>query len=89
MKMEILGKFAVAGILSLFGIIVISSTNLMYSTVLTSGISEYCLDNLSQTGAINVVCAILLDFRAYDTLGEILIIFITISGTALLVGRKR
>jgi len=89
MKMETLGKFAVAGILLLFGIILISLTNLMYSNVLTSKISEYCLENLSQTGAINVVSAILLDFRAYDTLGEILIIFVTISGVVLLVGREK
>ena len=89
MKNEIIWKFAVAGVLTIFGIIVITSTMLTYSTVLTSEISEYYLDNLSLTGAINVVCAILLDFRAYDTLGEILIIFVTISGVILLVGRKK
>ena len=89
MKNEIVWKFAVAGVLAILGIIVITSTMLTYSTVLTSEISEYYLDNLSLTGAINVVCAILLDFRAYDTLGEILIIFVTISGVILLVGRKK
>jgi len=82
-------KFAVAGVLSLLGIILITSTMLTYSTNLTSEITEYCLDNLSLTGAINVVCAILLDFRAYDTLGEVLIIFVTISGVVLLAGRKK
>ncbi|MGF3585426.1 MAG: hydrogen gas-evolving membrane-bound hydrogenase subunit E [Thermoplasmatota archaeon] len=89
MKNEIVEKFAVASVLSLFGIIVISSTMLAYSTVLTSEISKYCLENLSLTGAINVVCAMLLDFRAYDTLGEILIIFVTISGVMLLVREKK
>jgi len=89
MKNEIVKKFAVAGVLSLLGIILITSTMLSYSTNLTSEISEYCLDNLSLTGAINVVCAILLDFRAYDTLGEVLIIFVTISGVVLLAGRKK
>jgi multisubunit Na+/H+ antiporter MnhB subunit len=89
MKNEIVKKFAVAGVLSLLGIILITSTMLTYSTNLTSEITEYCLDNLSLTGAINVVCAILLDFRAYDTLGEVLIIFVTISGVMLLTGRKK
>jgi len=89
MKNEIVKKFAVAGVLSLLGIILITSTMLTYSTNLTSEITEYCLDNLSLTGAINVVCAILLDFRAYDTLGEVLIIFVTISGVVLLAGRKK
>lgn len=89
MKNEIVKKFAVAGVLSLLGIILITSTMLTYSTNLTSEITEYCLDNLSLTGAINLVCAILLDFRAYDTLGEVLIIFVTISGVVLLAGRKK
>ena len=89
MKNEIVKRFAVAGVLLLFGIIIISSTMLAYSNNLTSEISEYCLENLSLTGAINVVCAILLDFRAYDTLGEVLIIFVTISGVVLLAGRKK
>ncbi len=89
MKNEIVKKFAVAGVLSILGIILITSTMLTYSTNLTSEITEYCLDNLSLTGAINVVCAILLDFRAYDTLGEVLIIFVTISGVVLLAGRKK
>jgi multisubunit Na+/H+ antiporter MnhB subunit len=89
MKGEIVKKFVVASVLSLLGIIIITSTMLTYSTNLTSEISEYCLENLSLTGAINVVCAILLDFRAYDTLGEVLIIFVTISGVVLLAGRKK
>ncbi|KYK20339.1 hypothetical protein AYK25_09015 [Thermoplasmatales archaeon SM1-50] len=88
MKIEIVGKFAVAVVLLLLGIIIISSTMLTYSTTFTSEISEYCLENLSLTGAINVVSAMLLDFRVYDTLGEILIIFVTISGVILLAGGK-
>jgi len=89
MKIEVVKRFAVVCVLSLFGIIIITSTMLTYSTNFTSEISEYCLENLSLTGAINVVCAILLDFRAYDTLGEVLIIFVTISGVVLLAGRKK
>ena len=88
MKNEIVKKFAVAGVLSLLGIILITSTMLSYSTNLTSEISEYCLDNLSLTGAINVVCAILLDFRAYDTLGEATVLFVALLG-ALAILRKK
>ena len=89
MKIETIWKYLVASILCILGIIVIISTMPTYSTSFSSKISEYFLDNLSLTGAINVVCAILLDFRAYDTLGEVLIIFVTISGVTLLAGRKR
>jgi multicomponent Na+:H+ antiporter subunit B len=59
-----------------------------YSTSLTSYISVYYIENLSLTGAMNAVSAILLDFRVYDTLGEILVIFVTIAGVIYLMGRK-
>jgi len=75
-------------VLIFFGFIVISSTNLSYSMHLTSIISTYYIYNLSLTGALNAVVGILLDFRGYDTLGEILVIFVTISGISLLIRRK-
>lgn len=75
-------------VLLIFGFIVISSTHLSYSIDLTSIISTFYINNLSLTGALNAVVAILLDFRGYDTLGEILVIFVTISGISLLIRRK-
>lgn len=88
MKKKIFFNLFVLFVLGFFGFIIISSTLLNYSTDLTSIISTYYIDNLSLTGALNAVVAILLDFRAYDTLGEILVIFVTISGISLLIGRK-
>ena len=76
-------------VLIFFGFIVISSTQMGYSMDLNSIISTYYIENISLTGALNAVVAILLDFRGYDTLGEILVIFVTISGISLLIGRKR
>jgi len=56
-------------------------------------VSQAYLDNaLQMTGAANVVMAVLLDFRAYDTLGEATVIFAAILGAyAVLrkIGRKR
>jgi multicomponent Na+:H+ antiporter subunit B len=75
-------------VLLIFGFIVISSTHLSYSIDLTSIIATFYINNLSLTGALNAVVAILLDFRGYDTLGEILVIFVTISGISLLIRRK-
>jgi len=75
-------------LLSVFGFIIISSTLRNYPTSLTSTIATYYIEHLSLTGALNTVVAILLDFRAYDTLGEILVIFVTISGITLLIRRK-
>jgi hypothetical protein len=54
--------------------------------------ADYLAHAAKQTGAANVVTAILLDFRAYDTLGEATVIFVSILGVyAILrrVGRRR
>lgn len=48
----------------------------------------YLLDGLEKTGAANSVTAVLLDFRAYDTLGEATVLFCSILG-ALTVLRRR
>ena len=89
MNRELVWQVLVAGVLVLFGGIVLSSLMLTYASTFTSEISGYYLEMLSVTGAVNAVCAILMDFRAYDTLGEVLIIFVTISGVVCLMGRKR
>ena len=88
MRIEIIWKFLVASVIFLFGVIIIVSTMLTYPITLNSVISGYYLENLHITGSINAVTAILLDFRIYDTLGEILVIFVTISGIMMLIWRK-
>lgn len=53
---------------------------------------EYVGKGLEQTGAANLVMAVLLDFRAYDTLGEATVLFSAIIGTLVVlreVGRKK
>lgn len=53
---------------------------------------EYVRGGLEQTGAANLVMAVLLDFRAYDTLGEATVLFTAIMGTLVVlreVGRKK
>jgi len=60
---------------------------------LQPGVSkEYLEQTVSETGAVNAVTAILLDFRAYDTLGEATVIFVSVLGAyALLrrIGRRK
>ena len=89
MKKKIFFNLFVLFVLGFFGFIVIFSTQLDYSKILDSFISPFYVNNLYLTGALNAVVAILLDFRAYDTLGEILVIFVTISGITMLIGRKK
>ncbi len=53
---------------------------------------EYLQTGLQKTGAANIVAAIILDFRGYDTLGEATVIFVSILGSFVILrrrGRKR
>jgi len=53
---------------------------------------DYLAQGLEATGAANYVMAVLLDFRAYDTLGEATVIFTSIIGAYVIlrsIGRKR
>jgi len=54
--------------------------------------TAYLARSAEQTGAANAVMAVLLDYRAYDTLGEATVIFVSILGAyAILrqVGRRK
>ena len=59
----------------------------------TLRMAQYYIDNgLSLTGASNLVAAIILDFRAYDTLGEATVLFTSVAGVVVVLrkmGRKR
>ena len=51
--------------------------------------AAYYLDyGLSETGSGNIVTAILLDFRGYDTLGEATVLFAGVLGAMALLRRK-
>lgn len=47
----------------------------------------YIQDGLDKTGAANLVSAVLLDFRAYDTLGEATILFVAIIAALAILRR--
>ncbi len=50
--------------------------------------TRYLLNSLAETGASNVVMGILLDYRAYDTLGEATVIFTSILGAFVVLRAK-
>lgn len=50
--------------------------------------ATYLLEGLVQTGAPNIVTAVLLDFRAYDTLGEATVLFCAVLGALAILRRK-
>jgi multicomponent Na+:H+ antiporter subunit B len=49
---------------------------------------EYIEQSLSKTGAANVVAAVILDWRAYDTLGEATVLFTSILGAVVILRKK-
>ena len=52
--------------------------------------NTYIAEGAESTGSTNIVTAILLDYRAYDTLGEATVLFASIIGAlAVLRGRSR
>ncbi|MFH1678967.1 MAG: hydrogen gas-evolving membrane-bound hydrogenase subunit E [Candidatus Omnitrophota bacterium] len=54
--------------------------------------ANYLRDGLAKTGAANLVTSIVLDFRAYDTLGEATVLFTAVVGVLVVmrkVGRKQ
>jgi len=49
---------------------------------------EYIQNGLAKTGAANLVSSVILDFRAYDTLGEATVLFTSIIGATVILRRK-
>jgi multicomponent Na+:H+ antiporter subunit B len=51
-------------------------------------VSDYYLNNgLTMVGAANFVTSVILDFRAYDTFGEAMVLFVSISGAFAILRR--
>jgi len=48
---------------------------------------KYLEEGTSKTGAVNLVTAVILDFRAYDTLGEATILFTSVIGLMAILRR--
>ncbi len=49
--------------------------------------ADYLARSAKQTGAANAVTAVLLDYRAYDTLGEATVIFVSVLGAYAVLRR--
>ncbi len=50
--------------------------------------NTYLQDGLASTGAPNIVTSVLLDYRAYDTLGEATVLFCAVLGALTILRRK-
>jgi len=53
-------------------------------------VAQYYLDNVKQqTGAVNAVTAVVVNYRGFDTLGEVTVLFIASTGVGALLWRKK
>jgi multisubunit Na+/H+ antiporter MnhB subunit len=55
-------------------------------------VRKYLTEGVLKTGAVNLVTAVILDFRAYDTLGEATVLFTSVIGIMAVLrrpGRKK
>jgi len=53
-------------------------------------VGQYYLDNVKQqTGAVNAVTAVVVNYRGFDTLGEVTVLFIASTGVGALLWKKK
>lgn len=60
----------------------------IFAKVTGSPSELYIKNGLKETGAANVVAAIILDYRGYDTLGEATVLFTSILGATVILRAK-
>jgi len=86
--------FAVAfvAVIGLFGIQVLNDFPVFGVPVMErfsdAPATAYLAQGLEETGAPNIVTAVLLDFRAWDTLGEATVLFCAALGTLAILRRR-
>jgi len=75
-------------VLVLLGLVIMSSLSFKYGEF-GERVSDYYLKyGVKQTGAMNIVTAIYLNYRVFDTLGEATVFFATALGVFMLLGKK-
>ncbi len=50
---------------------------------------DYYVNNWEDVGISNIVAAVLADWRAYDTLGEAVVLFTAVYGVYLILGGEK
>ena len=60
----------------------------IFAKIGESASDAYISQGLEKTGAANLVTSVILDFRAYDTLGEAAVLFTSIIGATVILRKK-
>ncbi len=53
------------------------------------GSYQHYTNHLGEVGISNLVAAVLADWRAYDTLGEVVVLFTAVLGVSVALGRRK
>ena len=60
----------------------------IFAEVPNAASQRYISQGLKETGAANIVASVILDYRAYDTLGEATVLFTSIIGATVILRKK-
>jgi len=81
-KARLIGEILIYMIL---GLVLIQGID--FTLAPSSKLKEYFfLQGVRETGAINLVSSIYLGYRAFDTLGETVVLLLAVLGTAIILG---
>lgn len=81
-------KFAIVLIVLVTLILLLPAVGLTFGDPSISATDQYYIDHSQvETGANNVVSAIVFDYRGFDTLGEATVLFIAVLGVAMIFRR--
>lgn len=92
--MKNLFGFLISILLGIFMILALTNTNAFPefgSATVDNRVSDNYLDqdNVSEVGSGNIVTAIVVGYRGFDTLGEVTVLFISALGVAFIFGSKK
>lgn len=65
-------------------IVILNSFQLTHEKKEESPMKDFYIENAEETGSENLVESILLDYRAFDTFGEVMVLYIAITGVIIL-----
>lgn len=87
MKVEFIKKMVTIIFVLILASSMIWSLQIDYDDKVDSPMNDFYRENAETTGASNLVEAIILDYRAYDTFGEVMVLYIAIAGVIILSKR--
>jgi len=81
-------RIFIISILFFFAFLVLFYLNDLPEIVMGTIANRFVEKSVEETGSLNVVTAILYDYRAFDSLGESTVLFAAVSGIVLVLSRK-